>query len=234
MSWFLIFYKYHRVFVGHTSKIPVKLVNIFFTQPTLHPSSNNGISQTNKDQIFEFECSTQSSPAPCTSIDTLVALSNNNLNIYTNESWVCDHRIDQFVVHYITLKVGVRLSSNWSWPLLDDGWWGASSEYFFLLCFGGKGVLLYAIFIILATYIWLYTSNTTSLRYLCSKENQIVGTGWSSVSIFCPSELNCGDWSPLNLGTLERFLTKTTVTFVGLISPNFWVGQTHQFLYHFL
>ena len=87
MSWFLIFYKYHRVFVGHTSKIPVKLVNIFFTQPTLHPSSNNGISQTNKDQIFEFECSTQSSPAPCTSIDTLVALSNNNLNIYTNESW---------------------------------------------------------------------------------------------------------------------------------------------------
>ena len=30
------------------------------------------------------------------------------------------------------------------------------------------------------------------------------------------------------------FLTKITITFVALISPNFWGGHTHQFLYHFL
>ena len=65
-------------------------------------------SHTKKGQILEFDCSTQSSPAPCTSIDAVIALSNKNINIYNNESWGCDHRIERVVVHYTTLKVGDR------------------------------------------------------------------------------------------------------------------------------
>ena len=33
--------------------------------------------------------------------------------------------------------------------------------------------------------------------------------------------LNCGDWYPLDLDTFGNFLTKTTITFVALINPNF-------------
>ena len=38
----------------HTRKIPVKLVNLFFAQPTLIPSSNNKISHKKKGQRFKL------------------------------------------------------------------------------------------------------------------------------------------------------------------------------------
>ena len=44
----------------------------------------------------------------------------------------------------------------------------------FLFRFDKKGVLLYAILIILATYIFLYTSSTHFLQHLSSKVKQLV------------------------------------------------------------
>ena len=55
------------------------------------------------------------------------------------------------------------------------------------------------------------------------------GTCCSYVSSFSPYRFNCGDWSSLDLDTFELFLTKTTITFVALISPYFWGGQTYPF-----
>ena len=47
---------------------------------------------------------------------------------------------------------------------------------FCLFSCGGSAVLRYAIFIILVTYISLYTSSMPFLRHLCSKLNQLVAT----------------------------------------------------------
>ena len=54
----------------------------------------------------------------------------------------------------------------------------------FLLRFGVLAVLLYAIFIILATYIYLHTSYSTFLWNLCVKVNYIVGYSFWQWSFF--------------------------------------------------
>ena len=105
-SWFQNAKKYHRVCVGNTSKIPVELVHLFFTQLTLHTSSNKIRPHTKKVQNFEFNCSTQPSPEHCALTDDLISISTNNLNIYNNKSWGYNHCIEQVVVHYMALKVG--------------------------------------------------------------------------------------------------------------------------------
>ena len=64
--------KYRRVYVGHTRKTPVELVNIFFAQPKLHPSSNNRRSHTNRCQRFKYNFSTHFSLTHCTSIDAVI------------------------------------------------------------------------------------------------------------------------------------------------------------------
>ena len=108
MIWFNNFDKRRIFYIGHTRKIPVKLVNLFFAPPTLHPYSNKGRPYTSKGKIFKIDCLNCSYPAPCTLIDDVIALSNNNLNIYTNGSWGCDNCIKQVVVHCTNLKVGNR------------------------------------------------------------------------------------------------------------------------------
>ena len=84
-----------------------------------------------------------------------------------------------------------------------------------------------------------YKKGVVSLRHLTSSiHNQLEITNTSNWMLswiqFYPYTLNCGDWFPLDLGAIGFFLTKITITFVALISPNFWGGHTHPFLYHFL
>ena len=146
-------------------EIPFELVKTF-AQPTLQPSSNNGRSNTNKGQRFKFNCSTQLSPAHFTSINSVIFLSNNSFNIYTNESWGCNHCIKRVVVRYMTLKVGYHLSRNLSWNILDDGRWGALSEFFSLMFWWvGSGAICY--FYHFIYLLCLYTSSTHFLWHLC-------------------------------------------------------------------
>ena len=93
--------------------------------------------------------------------------------VYTDESWVWDNYIEQVVVYYMKFKFGGRLSSNWSWPLLDNELWALSSEYFVSSVLAGSANICY--FIILANYICLYTSSTHFIWNLCSKGNHIAG-----------------------------------------------------------
>ena len=132
----------------------------------LRPSSNNGISHRNKCKIFEFNCSNKSSPKPFTSIDSVIALSNKNVNIYTNESWGCNHRIKRVVVRYMTLKVGYHLSRNLSWNILDDGRWGALSEFFSLVFWWvGSGAICY-FYRFIYLYMPLYQLYTFSMAFM--------------------------------------------------------------------
>ena len=107
----------------------------------------------------------------------MIAVSNKNLKIYTDESSGCGHRIEKFVVRYMILKVGDRQqmvyqeTDHGPFSMMDDEEYRLS---FFLFSFGGSAVPLYAIFIILATCICLYTSYTPFLINLCSKVNQLV------------------------------------------------------------
>ena len=87
MIWFNNFNKYHRLCVGHIRKISVVLVNILFCQIHSPPLLKNWRSHTNKGQIFEFDSSNHSSLSPCKLIYAVIALSNNNINIFTYDSW---------------------------------------------------------------------------------------------------------------------------------------------------
>ena len=51
------------------------------------------------------------------------------------------------------------------------------------------------------------------------------------MSSFWPYTLNCDNWSPTDLGTFGIFLTKTIITFVSLISPNFWKENRNTHFY---
>ena len=132
---------------------------------------------TKKGQRFKCNCSTQSSPAPSTSIDAVIAMTNKNLNLYTNESWGCEHRIEQVVVHYMTLKVGDRQQMVYQatghgrfWMMDDEDrrlsilslqfWWVDNA----IICYVYR----------FSYFICLYTSSTPFQRHLCSKVNQLV------------------------------------------------------------
>ena len=115
----------------------------------------------------------------------MIVPSNNTINIYTNESWVCDHRIKRVIFHYMTLRVGDQ--QQMVYQATDHGPFLMMNDEdlrlnIFLFFFGGSAVLLYDIFISLANYICLYTSSSLFLRRLCLKLNQIVGSGYKIVS----------------------------------------------------
>ena len=102
--------------------------------------------------------------APCILIDAVIDISTNNLSVYTNESCGCNHCTEQVVLNYMTLKVGDRQKIVYQVTYHGPFWIMDYEErrlsIFFSLRFWRVNSDLYAIFIILTTYICLYTNST--------------------------------------------------------------------------
>ena len=67
------------------------------------------------------------------------------------------------------------------------------------------------------SYRSLLESNIGTRQSILNPRSIILRFDYSVRSSFCLYNLNCCDWSPLDLGNFELFLTKTTFDFVALI-----------------